>query len=230
MIHKTLLHNTAMTFLLVGAVSLPVASMANDAAGFPRLRAPLILPLTLVQETGSEGQSPERHERHDVSPVPQVDYAVPAADAEGISAAQTAVYVAALSDGTSFCQAMRNPAYNVDCLSDQMEMAAKAMAETGGYAEARKALMDGSARLHALAMANRVYGKPAALAKIGGKKSSRLLTPVANPAAVNAAAAAIVEDTKLVLLRSSSGSNQRRLAYSQIAAVMNSTKFLLRSA
>ena len=206
-------------------MALPLASMANEATGLPQVVPPVGLPLVLVQDDGgSDGSGDVAQPPDDAGAV-----ADEPADAEGISAEETDQIVADLSSGTAFCQAVGDPALNVDCLSDQFAAAAKSMPTKGGYAAARKALLDAAARLHALAAANAAPGKPAAKVKSGNRRSSRPLTAVANPAAVAAKAAAIVRDTKLVLLRSSSGSDQRRIAYEQVAAVVDSTKVLLRS-
>ncbi|MEO6300808.1 MAG: hypothetical protein ABIV25_04415 [Paracoccaceae bacterium] len=212
-----------MSALLTGALALPLASMASDAGGILSSRRPVGLPLVQVQDDGGGGDAAGPSDDADAS-------ADDPADAEGISQDETDQIVENLSSGTTFCQAVGDPALNVDCLSDQFAAAAKAMPAKGGYGDARKALLDAAAKLHALAAANAAPGKPAAKVKAGNHRSSRPLTAVANPAAVAAKAAAIVQETKLVLLRSSSGSDQRRIAYEQVAAVVNSTKVLLRSA
>lgn len=236
---------------LAGALYLPLASMANDASGFPTVEnvitgtdlwqdgpdAVIILAQTFGGDTGGgdKGGGYSSNERPD-APTYDVKIYTPYGDVAstlpgdgGITASGTSAIVGELQAAIDYCQGMRNPAYNVDCLSYQFWLTAQSMPRTGGYADARKILLDASDKLHALAMANRDRSKPVARANVGGKRTSRPLTPVTNVAAVNAAAAAIVQDTNLVLLRSSSGSNQRRLAYVQIAAVVNSTKVLLRS-
>jgi hypothetical protein len=236
---KTMIKKIWKFLPLAGALSLPIASMANDASGFPTVPYVIVgsefslggpdATIFLAQSSCGEGGcrvEPSGHDRPDPAPVSPVG-AVP--NAVGISPSATSDIVASLTAGKDFCEKLSNPAYNVDCLSYQFWLTAQSMPATGGYSDARQALLDASAKLHDLALANRDRSKPAARAKVGGKETSRLLTPVTNVAAVNAQAAVIVQNTNLVLLRSSSESNQRRLAYTQIAAVVNSTKVLLRS-
>ena len=224
-----MVQKAVMSVLLSGAMALPLAGMANDATGFPDVRPPARLPLVLAQDAGGGGSESSGGADADQPPDPADTLADEPADAAGISDEETGQIVEDLSSGTSFCQALGDPALNVDCLSDQFAAAAKAMPAKGGYAAARKALLDASAKLHALAAANAAPDKPAAKAGSGKRRSSRPLTAVANPAAVAAKAAAIVKETRLLLLRSSSGSDQRRIAYEQVAAVVDSTKVLLRS-
>ncbi|MBI1171261.1 hypothetical protein GC209_07650 [bacterium] len=239
-----MLHLVLNALALAGALALPVASMANDASGFPSQQPDQVdgaavwsgARLILAQYTGGtdgtggQGYGGGEKSDHEGSGHMPVAGPVPMApDADGISPEATAALVAALNAGTEFCQNLRNPAYNVDCLSYEYWQSAQALPKTGGYADARKALLDAAEKLHNLAVANRDRSQPAARGRVGKTSTSRPLTPVRDVAAVNAQAAVIVHDTNLVLLRSSSGSNQRRLAYSQIAAVVNSTKVLLRS-
>ncbi len=221
-----MLRKTLRSMLLTGAMMWPLAGVATDATGHRLSPPPAALPLVLVQdEGGSDNGGGDGAAAQDTSDGVADD----PADAEGISEDATDQIVADLSTGSAFCQGLGDPALNVDCLSDQFAAAAKAMPAKGGYAAARKALLDAAARLHALAAANAAPGKPAAKVKAGKRHSTRPLTAVANPAAVAAKAAAIVTETRLVLLRSSSGSDQRRIAYEQVAAVVDSTKVLLRS-
>ena len=82
----------------------------------------------------------------------------------------------------------------------------------------------------AAALALDIYdGSPKTKPSKGGKTAHRYLAPVRNPAKVAIKATAIIEATRLVLLRSSSGSDQRRIACEQVAAVVDSNKVLLRS-
>lgn len=221
-----MLHKAVMRVLLTGTMTLPVAGMANEAAGFAQGQPPVGLPLVLVQDDGGGDGAAQPSE--DAGALADALADGPA-DAEGISPEETDQIVADLSSGTAFCQALGDPSLNVDCLSDQFAAAAQAMPAKGGYSAARKALLDAAARLHALAAANAAPGKAAAKVGSGNRRSSRPLTAVADPAALAARAVAIVRDTRLVLLRSSSGSDRRRIAYEQVAAVVNSTKVLLRS-
>jgi hypothetical protein len=240
---RYMMHGFMKFAALAGALALPLASMANDATGFPTVPAATgadslwqdgpDATLFLAQSTGGTGGSSGGGSDHgsisDRSPAYPAYSAGAAPDASGITPSATSSIAALLTTGGDYCRALGNPAYTVDCLSYQYWVTAQSMPRTGGYADARKALLAASEKLHALAMANRDRSKPAARGNVGGKKTSRPLIPVTNVAAVNAQAETIVQDTKLVLLRSSRGSDQRRLAYEQIAAVVNSNKVLLRS-
>lgn len=232
-----MLQKTVRLLLLSGSFSLPLASMAAQSTGYPR-SATAAGDLVLVQSiggttdiTGSGGyqqstggdQNPSDSSRDDPAP------ADPAVDAIGITPEATAKVVKSLGDGVTFCHAVTDLRLTVDCLSEQYDAAAKLMPVTEGYAKARKALERAAAKLHALAEAQADPGKPAVTARAGGHRSHRPLTPVADPAAANHAAMAIVQDTKLYLLRSANGSNQRRAAYEDVAAVVNSTKVILRA-
>jgi hypothetical protein len=139
-------------------------------------------------------------------------------DALGISEEETDAVAGDLSQGTSFCGSGVDASYKADCLSDQYKAAAKALPAKGGYAAARKALLQASDKLHTLATAHADTAKKPAKVSTAKGHSHRALTAVADPAQVNAKAAAIVSETKVVLLRSSEGSRERRAAYQTIAA------------
>lgn len=223
-------HILGMVMMLTGAASLPAAATVNGMASFPVPEGqglPLApdLPLIFVQST--EGQAPERTDRPDpyAAPVPP---GTPK-DAVGVTPAATAALVAMLADGTKQCQRLKDPTLNLDCLSYEYWLAAQNLSWKSGYGSARVALLRAADQLHALAQDNAAPGMPPVRATLGGKPTQRKLTHVKMTPQVAAKAAAIVEETKLVLLRSSEGSEQRRTAYVQVAAIVGSTKVLLRS-
>ena len=133
--------------------------------------------------------------------------------------------------GTAFCKALVRQEYVIDCLSDRLQSVADGLSAVGEYSAVRAALEDAAQQLHALVLANASQDLARQVARVGGRRSSRALTAVSTAAmgSVNAAAAAIIEGAELVLLRSSSGSEQRSVAFSQVAQVVDSTKVLLRS-
>lgn len=226
---------SVMTILLCGAAALPAAATMSGIADFPR--APDDgLPIILAQSTGgtsSGGNSagsasrPNSSSRSD-PPVPPPPPGV-SPDAVGISPGATKAIVASIKDAADFCRSLRDPRLNVDCLSDQYRHIGRQLPFQGGYSGVRAALLDAAEKLHQLARDN-YDGTPKTRANRGGRRSYTSLTPVKNLAKVNAKAAVIIEDTTLVLLRSSQGSDQRRAAYEEVAAVVNSNKVLLRSA
>ncbi len=214
----------ARTLVLFGAFSLPLASMAADSSHVPRLPQ-AGLPLILIQSSeGGDSSAPSYPENPSDEPT-----ADPSVDAVDITPDLTAEIVTELQGGIGFCGKLSNQNLLIDCLSDQYAAAANLMPQTAGYAKARAALIKASNKLHRLAVANAAPGKAAVTPRAGARRAHRPLTPVANAAAVNAAARDIIRDTNLLLLRSGEGSSQRRAAYTEVAAVVNSTKVLLRS-
>ena len=155
----------------------------------------------------------------------------PATGIEVINAETTQRILDEIRAGTAFCKALVRQEYVIDCLSDRLQSVADGLSAVGEYSAVRAALEDAAQQLHALVLANASQDLARQVARVGGRRSSRALTAVSTAAmgSVNAAAAAIIEGAELVLLRSSSGSEQRSVAFSQVAQVVDSTKVLLRS-
>ena len=155
----------------------------------------------------------------------------PATGIEVINAETTQRILDEIRAGTAFCKALVRQEYVIDCLSDRLQSVADGLSAVGEYSEVRAALGDAAQKLHALALDNASQDLAVQVARVAGRRSTRALTPIATEAlgAANAAAAAIIEGAELVLLRSSSGSERRSVAFSQVAQVVNSTKVLLRS-
>ncbi len=156
------------------------------------------------------------------------------ADAEVLSNSNTNRVVRILTSGQAFCASLADDAYAIDCLAERMEAAAAAMPDTGEYADARAALLQGAARLNALAVANADPALPRATARSAGAegiRTSRPLVPVRKDklAEVAVQAQQIVEETETLLLRSAEASNARKVHYTRIAAAVDSNKVLLRS-
>ena len=202
------------TLILALWVSLPQAAGAHNPAASAVLPRPAaLLPLVLVQDEGSDDSDDEA----DQVTAQDMPEDAPPEDAIGITEAETEAVAEALSDGTRFCGSGVDASFKADCLADQYKAAAQTLPRKGGYSAARKALLTAADQLHALATQNADASQSAVKVSAGTGRSHRPLTPVANPAAVNAKAAAIVDATKVVLLRSSAGSEQRRAAYTAIA-------------
>lgn len=155
----------------------------------------------------------------------------PATGIEVINTETTQRILDEISAGSAFCKALIRQEYVIDCLSDRLQSVADGLSAVGEYSEVRAALEDAAQQLHALALANASAELAQQVVRAGSRRSSRPLTAIAPEAmgAVNARAAAIIESAGLVLLRSSSGSAQRSVAFNQVAQVVNSTKVLLRS-
>ncbi len=154
----------------------------------------------------------------------------PAPGLEVISTETTRQIIDEVNAGVAFCKQLVHPEYMVDCLSDRLQSVADGLSAVGEYSEVRRALEDAAQKLHALALANS-GNLPQAVHRSSGRSSSRPLTAVSDAtlARVNGQAAAIINSTELVLLRSSENSERRRVAFEQISQVVDSTKVLLRS-
>lgn len=142
----------------------------------------------------------------------------------------------ALENGRDFCDAIP-VVWQVSCLADQFRRVARDLPVNGDYGPVRDALEKAARDLDRV---TKTYAQPGASKQRYGTRetptrpaiTSAPLTSVA-PAAVpqaNAAALAIVEETETVLLRSTQNSRNRQLHYQEIAAALDSTKVLLRSA
>lgn len=204
----------APLLLLCGALAGPIAATASGVLELPAAPDGAPLPLVLV-EAPSGGY---------VYGKPK-----PAADALGISPKATTAIVAALRAGVNQCHAVNDPKLNLDCLGYQFWLTARAMPTGTGYDDVRVALRSAADQMQALAAQNAAPDRKPVRLTLGGRKSVRALTPVADPARVAAQADAIIDATTLVLLRSAAGSDQRRAAFQEVAAMVATTKVLLRS-
>ena len=220
-----------MALLLAGAAAWPAASMVTGILDFPQTGSAdgvatggADLPIILVQSNEGGNDSYSRPTGSDTKVIPP---GTPP-DAIGITPAVTATIVLALSRGAAFCKRLNDQTLLIDCLSDQYAFVASTIPFDSGYSGVRNALLDASAKLHQLAVDHQ--GGAKVQASKGGLSSHRKLIPVKNAVKHNLEAAKIIEETSTVLLRSSSGSDQRRIAYEQVAAVVDSNKVLLRSA
>ncbi|MEO6300809.1 MAG: hypothetical protein ABIV25_04420 [Paracoccaceae bacterium] len=219
-----------MLMLLTGAAALPAAAMVTGMVDFPHTQDDGVA-VILVQSCGEGGCSSQCVGSCD-SARPGTTPSLPpgvSADAVGISPPATKTITDALAHSVAFCESLGDPRLNIDCLSDQYRFIAQQLAYDSGYSGIRNALLVASDKLHQLARDNRAEGPKLRPLK-NGETPHRNLVPVKDPAAVAVQAEAIVAEASTVLLRSSSGSDQRRIAYEQVAAVVNSSKVLLRSA
>lgn len=146
--------------------------------------------------------------------------------------ALTDAVVVDFNDAVSFCGAIDAEEYVVDCLSERLSVIAAALPETGEFAEMRTAIAQASRDLGALAAQNPSDTLATGVARSDGDVTSRPLRPVSTetlPATLQAADA-IVAQAQVVLLRSSTNSQGRSLDYQRVAAVVGTTRSLLRSA
>lgn len=136
----------------------------------------------------------------------------------------------AISQANQTCG--KTGAYMVDCLAERLEQATRGLSPTGELGEAKAVLEDAARQLSALARANRDASLARGRIRQGADViSTRLITPVDQNrlSEIAAAAAGIVAAAETQLLRSSAGGTPRAAQYQRIAAVVGSTKVLLRS-
>jgi hypothetical protein len=205
-------------------------------SGMPVFVPPLVFPGDVtgsgVQGTSASGVTP--------APVPPEEQAAAAAAAAktakpgAASESTTRAIVQGLQDSARFCASVPQLEYRLDCLSERLEAVAAAIPAGGDYADARAVLAQTAVDLGALVSANPSPDLPRARISQGGATpiaTSRPLRPVATAALpdVAARADAILQEAETLLLRSSTGAASRTLAYQQIAAVVGSTKVLLRA-
>jgi hypothetical protein len=150
------------------------------------------------------------------------------------SLAYTTVVVSGLASAQKFCSELGDPAYRVDCLAERFGVLAKAIPKGTDYSEVQAALKNASEQMANLARANRDPSLPRGRATRPGsaETTTRPLTPVSaqSAAQVNRQAAAILEETQTLLLRSAEGSKSKVAQYAQIADAIGSNKVLLRAA
>ena len=151
------------------------------------------------------------------------------------AAEPTEEVVVDFNEAIAFCGAIGTDEYVIDCLSERLDVIAARLPETGDFAEMRLALADASAQLGALAANNQSEVLPSGIARSTGANpvsTTRPLRPVATEtlAASLQAADAIVAQAQLVLLRSSTNSHNRSLDFQRVAAVVGTSRALLRSA
>ncbi|MES2666183.1 MAG: hypothetical protein V4712_08795 [Pseudomonadota bacterium] len=217
------------------AAAVVVVALAGTAPSLAGEEAAGASPSVFVPAfAGIAGVSPAQRARAATVPatVP-VQVELPG-EAEVFSNSNTNRVVRILNSGQAFCASLADEAYAIDCLAERMEAAAAAMPETGDYADARAALLQGAARLNALAVANADPALPRATARQAGGdgiRTSRPLVPVRKDklAEVAVQAQQIVTETETLLLRSSEASSARKVHYSRISAAVGSNKVLLRS-
>lgn len=160
---------------------------------------------------------------------PEADY--DAADPEDLAND----VVSDFNESVAFCRAIGSQEYAIDCLSERIATIVEKLPETGEFAEMRAALSTASAQLGAIAAQNQSPVLPSGIARSTGPAATattRPLRPVATEtlAASLQAADAVIAQTQVALLRSTSGTQTRSLEFQQVAAVVGTSRALLRSA
>lgn len=221
---QKLMQTTALLGVLVGLILSPALGLAGeDLVVEPDFSFEAFEAVAGVEDsgtseeaTGEEKAAEEAAEDYDDS------------DPE----AMTDAVVVDFNDAVSFCGAIEADEYVVDCLSERLSVIAASLPETGEFAEMRTAIAQASRDLGALAAQNPSDTLATGVARSDGDVTSRPLRPVSTEtlSATLQAADAIVAQAQVVLLRSSTNSQDRSLDYQRVAAVVGTTRSLLRSA
>ena len=217
---QKLMQTTALMGVLVGLTLSPALTLAGELVVDD---GPVFVP-DVVQDVAPAGQQT----------LTASTAANPAAVPYSATEPTDAV-VGDFNEAISFCGAIGSNEYVIDCLSERLEVIASQLPDTGEFAEMRMAIADASAQLGALAANNQSDVLPSGIARSSGANpvaTTRPLRPVATEtlAASLQAADAIVAQTQVVLLRSSSNSQNRSLDFQRVAAVVGTSRSLLRSA
>ena len=213
------MQTTALIGVLVGLTLSPALTLAGELVVDD---GPVFVPDILTDVTADEQDQTAAEEEE--SAVAAYDAAEPA-DA----------VILDFNEAIGFCGAIGSDEYVIDCLSERLEVIASKLPDTGEFSEMRVAIADASAQLGALAASNQSDVLPSGIARSTGPTpvaTTRPLRPVATEtlAASLQAADAIVAQAEVVLLRSSTNSQNRSLDFQRVAAVVGTSRSLLRSA
>ena len=209
---QKLMQTTALLGVLVGLTLSPALGLAGELVVDD---GPVFVPESVVPTT------------------PTTTTTATAAAAAPYNAAEpTDQVIIDFNGAIAFCGAIGTEEYVIDCLSERLGVIAAKLPETGEFAEMRTAIADASAQLGALAAQNQSDTLASGVARSADTVTTRPLRPVATEtlAASLQAADAIVAQTEIVLLRSSSNSQNRSLDFQRVAAVVGTSRSLLRSA
>ena len=213
---QKLMQTTALLGVLVGLTLSPALGLAGELVVDD---GPVFVPESVVPTTPTT--------------TPTATTTATAAAAAPYNAAEpTDQVIIDFNGAIAFCGAIGTEEYVIDCLSERLGVIAAKLPETGDFAEMRTAIADASAQLGALAAQNQSDTLASGVARSADTVTTRPLRPVATEtlAASLQAADAIVAQTQIVLLRSSSNSQNRSLDFQRVAAVVGTSRSLLRSA
>jgi hypothetical protein len=152
---------------------------------------------------------------------------------QGISPAATDRFAKMFLDTTAFCRQL-DIRYRIDCLYARFRMIAQSLPLTGDYAALRAALIKAANRLEDVVDSYEDPAGPKVSPRLKSQPAAQRMRPLSpirpeKQAVANRVATEVVTELSAVLLRSSSGSERRQLAFQEIAAAVDSTKVLLRS-
>ncbi|MDV7143106.1 hypothetical protein R3X27_10465 [Tropicimonas sp. TH_r6] len=150
---------------------------------------------------------------------------------------------AGIDAARNFCSSLPDE-YRIDCLAEQLERVAKSLPKTAESREMRKILHQTSDKLEKVVRENRDRSKPRISAKSATAPAPTPSRPQPAPIATSrplkavktealptaeAEAAAILEEAGILLLRSSTQSQETSQHYQAVAEALDSTALLLRS-
>lgn len=173
------------------------------------------------------------------------DMTIPEVSLTPVSKASTDTLVTALNDTSRGCNEMlifppqkgvNQDVYQIDCLRLHYKKIADSIPENGDYKGVKKAMEDASRQLEKIVRDNLDTEQPRVSIKERGKPEAPLvqgsLRPIkkARLAAANAAAAKVIQETALVILRSGEIPTRRNVHYTAIASAVSSNLVILRAA
>ena len=145
----------------------------------------------------------------------------------------TDVLVTSLGAAKGFCSQL-DQSYQIDCIAERLDKMASDIPKDSDYEEVKALLKSTSDEMSDVARRNRDRTRPRQKASSGGSNpqtTTRPLTPVAQASLIEASlqAAAILDRTETLLLRSPDDDSGKSLHYARIAEALGSNKTLLRS-
>lgn len=215
---QKLMRTTALIGVLAGLVLAPALGLAGEDL----VAEPIFTPEFVI-----ELESSDEDQAADTAATAKYDDTEPTALTDAV--------VADFEASIDFCGAIAAEEYVIDCLSERLEVIAAALPDTGEFAEMRATIAQASRELSAVAAQNPSATLPSGIVRSAAAApvvTTRPLRPVATETLTASlqAADAIVARAAVVLLRSSSNSQDRSLDYQRVAAVVGTTRSLLRSA
>lgn len=164
------------------------------------------------------------------------DYGTDPPTGQSLNSGVTKEIVKIIEGATKTCGSeMIDPRYRIDCLRIYYEKVAESLPDTGDYVPIKKAMLDAAAKLDAIVTANLDESSPSIRPREGHKSAAKRLPPVRavreDMAEIAAAqAAAVVEETELIILRSGGDPARRTEHYTAVAAAVEDNLVILRSA
>lgn len=164
------------------------------------------------------------------------DYGTDSPTGESLNSGVTKEIVKIIEGATKTCGSeMIDPRYRIDCLRIYYEKVADRLPDTGDYLPVKKAMLDAAAKLDAIVTANLDERTAPIRPREGHKSMAKRLPPVrpvkADMAEIALAqAAAVVEETELIIIRSGGDPARRTEHYTAVAAAVEDNLVILRSA